>query len=250
MDRGLLQVCNRKEFLCRWRGNIVGLVIWGQVVAQGAHGASALAMPPNMAAPQRPKTASSLVRSNGLMRGRKLSASTQTDTRTSTKHDILTKATRYKICVTHALMIMKTYHEHAQRIGAHLPRVFWHLRRRSTDVKSYIPKPGDGGYIGSTIGSKLYYTALRWIARYKGTNRPLFSSIISLALLNLAVCPQYVSRNCIVNAVMKNRQITKARDEDLGKSRKHKTRADILAAMDLQVAFWSPQMMFIKIISE
>lgn len=104
-------------------GNILGLVVWSQIIAKGAHDASALPMPPNMAAPKRPKSASSLVRSNGPMRARKLSANTQTDSRTSTKHDILKKVTRYKILVTHAFIIMKIYHEHAQRIGAHLPHV-------------------------------------------------------------------------------------------------------------------------------
>lgn len=61
------------------------------------------------------------------------------------------------------------------------------------------------------------------------------SSIISLDSPSPAICPHPASRNCIVNAVVKNRQVTKARDERLGKSRKHKTRAEILAAMDLQV---------------
>ncbi|CAM9234084.1 unnamed protein product, partial [Ascophyllum nodosum] len=43
-----------------------------------------------------------------------------------------------------------------------------------------------------------------------------------------------VTRNCIVNAVVKNKQMAKAREERLGKAKKRKTRTEILAAMDLQ----------------
>ena len=39
-----------------------------------------------------------------------------------------------------------------------------------------------------------------------------------------------------MNAVVKNKQMAKAREERLGKAKKRKTRTEILAAMDLQVA--------------
>eukprot|EP00903_Cladosiphon_okamuranus_P007130 g6927.t1 len=42
-----------------------------------------------------------------------------------------------------------------------------------------------------------------------------------------------VTRNCIVNAVVKNKQMVMARNERLGKAKKRKTRKEILAAMDL-----------------
>lgn len=42
-------------------------------------------------------------------------------------------------------------------------------------------------------------------------------------------------RNCIVNAVVKNKQMVLARNERLGKAKKRKTRKEIIAAMDLQV---------------
>lgn len=44
-----------------------------------------------------------------------------------------------------------------------------------------------------------------------------------------------LDRNCIVNAVVKNKQMIMARNERLGKAKKRKTRKEILAAMDLQV---------------
>lgn len=51
-------------------------------------------------------------------------------------------------------------------------------------------------------------------------------------------CPaRHAHRNCIVNAVVKNKQIITARNERLGKARKRKTRKEILAAMDLQVHY-------------
>lgn len=42
-------------------------------------------------------------------------------------------------------------------------------------------------------------------------------------------------RNCIVNAVVKNKQMVMARNERLGKAKKRKSRKEILAEMDLQV---------------
>lgn len=50
----------------------------------------------------------------------------------------------------------------------------------------------------------------------------------------MCVAPICAHRNCIVNAVVKNK-IATARNERLGNATKRKTRQDVLDAMDLQV---------------
>jgi len=155
--------------------------------------------------------------------GRKINAPSP-DTKASKKAEIMKKVTRSDML----LESRGTYKTTMQRgfPWCRLRKSFGvlQIRTRSSSVRRILRFP-EHCYWLPCVTYRLIHRTWATLPLARSFFNPLVQPTVDYT----------TSRNCIVNAVVKNKQMIMARNERLGKAKKRKTRKEILAAMDLPV---------------